>query len=201
MIDQRQEEECSRRVMASVLGVIEEACLRSPIEGPFVTHDMEGAMVAIPWDAPSVRRMVSIIKIEARKRYGEARAWEPKRMQELEAQVYRLIRDREVVPADWPAWEIRSLAVLEEVFAERKRQRQKWGLQTLPNGTGSPLFKSMAAHAKQLCQAAARAETLTWMDIANEEFLEAMAEEDPQKLRTELLQLAAVAVQWAEALP
>jgi hypothetical protein len=42
--------------------------------------------------------------------------------------------------------------------------------------------------------------TTTWKHILREEFLEAMAEEDPEQLREELVQVAAVAVAWIEAI-
>lgn len=39
---------------------------------------------------------------------------------------------------------------------------------------------------------------ITWMHLLREEFAEAMLEDDPTKLYTELVQVAAVAVSWAE---
>ena len=41
-------------------------------------------------------------------------------------------------------------------------------------------------------------EQLTWMHFLREEFAEAMQESDPAKLYTELVQVAAVAISWAE---
>lgn len=40
----------------------------------------------------------------------------------------------------------------------------------------------------------------TWRDILAEEFNEALAESDPDRLRAELVQVAAVAVNWVEAI-
>lgn len=42
--------------------------------------------------------------------------------------------------------------------------------------------------------------TVTWWHILREEVFEAAAEEDPDKLRAELVQVAAVALKWAEAI-
>jgi hypothetical protein len=42
--------------------------------------------------------------------------------------------------------------------------------------------------------------TLKWVDILEEEVAEAAAESDPAKLRAELVQVAAVAVAWIEAI-
>ena len=40
----------------------------------------------------------------------------------------------------------------------------------------------------------------TWADILREEYFEALAETDPARLRVELIQVAAVAVAWVEAI-
>lgn len=42
--------------------------------------------------------------------------------------------------------------------------------------------------------------TVTWWHILREEVLEAAAESDPEALRAELIQVAAVAMKWAEAI-
>ena len=111
-------------------------------------------------------------------------------------------------------------AVLSEVRAERTRQDAKWGEQNHPDGTGpgsSPLGRirkvhaggkgpsklfaeGLAAMAKQATDEAAEAGTLTFADILIEEVFEALAESDPTKLRAELIQIAAVAAQWVEAI-
>jgi hypothetical protein len=64
-----------------------------------------------------------------------------------------------------------TMRVLDEVQDERRRQDAKWGEQNHPDGT-----------------------------IALEEVFEALVETDPAKLRDELLQVAAVAVAWVEAI-
>jgi hypothetical protein len=104
-----------------------------------------------------------------------------------------------------------SIAV--EVLFERDRQDAKWGEQNHPDGTGPqtrPLSGVVYGDADQAVRLAARAQfatddraaigKVTWTNILLEEVFEAIAEADPTRLRTELIQVAAVAQQWAEAL-
>jgi hypothetical protein len=58
----------------------------------------------------------------------------------------------------------------------------------------------VAEHAKAMTDAAAEAGVVTWRDILHEEVCEAFAETDPEALRAELVQVAAVAVKWVEAI-
>lgn len=100
--------------------------------------------------------------------------------------------------------------VLCEIGAERGAQDKKWGEQNHPDGTGPnhSLFygpkmldmASAAANARTLTDLRAKRGDVTWLDILTEEFFEAMAEHDPAKLRTELVQVAAVATAWVEAI-
>lgn len=99
--------------------------------------------------------------------------------------------------------------VLAEVRDERARQDAKHGDQShLPDGTGphvQPEFyphraENMAALAKRRTDRAAQDGRSTYEQILTEEYLEAIAEASPAKLRTELVQVAAVAVQWVEAI-
>jgi hypothetical protein len=90
--------------------------------------------------------------------------------------------------------------VLAEVAAERIRQNEKWGEQNHPDGTGDPGTSDMANIMRGACQAAAARGQLTWNDVITEEIAEANAESDPTRLRAELVQIAAVAVAWAEAI-
>jgi hypothetical protein len=87
---------------------------------------------------------------------------------------------------------------------ERARQDAKWGEQNHPNGTGdepgSRLRAKQADHAREVCQKHAADGTVTWLDILREELAEAFAESDPVNLRSELIQVAAVAVAWVEAI-
>lgn len=90
--------------------------------------------------------------------------------------------------------------VLEEVSEERARQRAKWGEQELPDGTGGRRREEERDGAQILCDLRAATGSLAWRHILEEEVAEALAETDPAALRAELLQVAAVAVQWIEAI-
>lgn len=90
-------------------------------------------------------------------------------------------------------------AVLSEIADERARQDAKWGEQNHPDGTG-PAFRTFAESGRDRCQQAAADGELTWRDILREETGEAYAEQDAGALRTELIQVAAVAVAWIEAI-
>jgi hypothetical protein len=89
-----------------------------------------------------------------------------------------------------------------DVRREREAQTDKWGEQNHPDGTGPEYgIGQDQAHAwREVCQLAAANGTLTWRHVIQEEFFEALAEEDPDKLRTELIQVAAVAMTWVEAI-
>lgn len=91
--------------------------------------------------------------------------------------------------------------ILAQIGEERERQDAKHGAeQDLPNGTGG--FGWMIARERAIALTDRRMElgTVTWLDVLNEEFCEAMAEEDEALLRKELIQTAAVCVKWVEAL-
>lgn len=100
-----------------------------------------------------------------------------------------------------------GVRVLADVVRERARQDVKWGQQNHTDGTGErveviPLWDGVdfADFAKKSTDFAARAGVVTWRDILLEEVAEAFAESDPDLLRAELVQVAAVAVQWVEAI-
>ena len=109
--------------------------------------------------------------------------------------------------------------VVLELAEERTRQTAKHGDQShLPDGTGAALWLSMdddyirrhgirrdnlAAWAKARTDAASQAHgdgSITFEHVLTEEWAEAIAESDPDALRAELVQVAAVAVQWVEAI-
>lgn len=90
--------------------------------------------------------------------------------------------------------------ILEEVLWEREQQDIRWGEQNHPDGTYQEVFEYEAALAKQRCADAVRISVLTWQLILAEEVAEAFAESDPVKLREELIQVAAVATCWIEAI-
>lgn len=93
-----------------------------------------------------------------------------------------------------------SMKVAEEIVRERGAQDEKWGEQNHPDGTGLSTDKTCADYAKLVCDTRARNNSLTWRDILHEEVTEAFAETDPDKLRAELIQVAAVAAAWVEAI-
>lgn len=100
-------------------------------------------------------------------------------------------------------WGPETTKVLREVGDERLRQDARWGqVQTCPNFT--PLLtwgRDLRAIYRELL-GAARSENddgiASFESILREEYCEAMLEDDPVKLRAELVQVAAVAVKWVE---
>lgn len=106
---------------------------------------------------------------------------------------------------------------LPDVAGECARQDAKWGEQNHPNGTGPEAQVILGRH---IVTEAMVGEVLarifkertderfagegdrpgTWADILLEEVFEALAEDDPERLQNELIQVAAVAVQWAAAI-
>lgn len=97
-----------------------------------------------------------------------------------------------------PRW-LLTRQVLCEVDEERKRQDAKWGEQNHPDGTGHA-WDLKAGSATEDCDNAFRDGHGTWRHILAEEFWEALAEDDCPTLRAELIQVAAVAVAWVEAI-
>ncbi|MEU0665707.1 hypothetical protein ABZ508_26475 [Streptomyces lavendulocolor] len=86
-------------------------------------------------------------------------------------------------------------AFAEAVDAERQRQLAKWGDQRHRDGTRAS-NREWADEARAACQHAADEDALSWAAILYEEFTEVLAEEDPAKLRAELVQVAAVCAAW-----
>jgi len=93
----------------------------------------------------------------------------------------------------------KTAKVLDEVAVERLNQNAKWGEQNHPDGTGW-LCGPDPGLAKKRYEDAKAARTLTWLEILDEEFAEALAEKDQGRLREELIQVAAVAVAWVECI-
>lgn len=92
------------------------------------------------------------------------------------------------------------VGILNLILMERQRQDEKWGEQNHPDGSGSDLQRDLAEQERDYCQRAFAAGRGTWRDVLAEEVAEAFAERDPARLRAELLQVAAVAVAWVEAI-
>lgn len=108
----------------------------------------------------------------------------------------KTIKHSEFTEAD----ERRIYRVVRAVIVERRAQQAKWGVQDLPNGTGGREFDRAADRAKLKCEGAFKAGIGTYRHILAEEVAEAFAESDPEKLRAELVQVAAVAIAWLEKL-
>jgi hypothetical protein len=85
---------------------------------------------------------------------------------------------------------------------ERERQDAKWGAQNHPDGTGGKFYSLRAEQARRECQRAAADPDVgpRWALILLEEVYEALAETDPDLLRAELIQVATVCQNWAEAI-
>jgi len=91
-------------------------------------------------------------------------------------------------------------AVLGEIAAEREVQDAKFGQQNWPDGTGGPAMRDRADESREQCQWLTANGGPDWRAILLEEVYEALAEEDPARLRAELVQVAAVAAAWVEAI-
>lgn len=91
----------------------------------------------------------------------------------------------------------RLYALLTLVARERSLQEEKFPDQHLPAGTRTPGDITAASLAKMTTDIAAKAGTLTWRHVLEEEVREAYAETDPALLLLELVQVAAVALRWA----
>jgi len=88
--------------------------------------------------------------------------------------------------------------ILGDVYAERVRQITKFGEQHRKDGTGGPVMQHKADEARACCEYLAKHGGADWRAVLLEEVFEAMAEDDPVKLRAELVQSAAVCVAWVE---
>lgn len=91
--------------------------------------------------------------------------------------------------------------VLEEVAQERRNQEAKWGQQNHPDGTGNYLRYTLHANnQRMIVETRAQNDSLAYSDILLEEVAEAVECTDADKLRAELVQVAAVAVAWIECI-
>lgn len=118
--------------------------------------------------------------------------------------------DFDDLAASLPPFPLTSVGVvLNEVLGERRRQHAKWGEQNHADGTGPSnwwpgIFRNTmsasAAIAKQQVDFDAKHGRVTYSEIFLEEVFEALTEDDPVRLREELVQVAAVAVAWIEAI-
>lgn len=110
-------------------------------------------------------------------------------------------------------WQIATVAVLEDVFAERCEQERRYGHvnDLLLDGTGPEVrwvptstvhqateVQKLFRHDYELFEA--EAGLPTWMHLVREEVAEAFQESDPQRLEEELIQVTALCVSWVERL-
>lgn len=113
-------------------------------------------------------------------------------------------------------WQITTINVLDEVFAERIRQVAQYGHNDeLEDGTGPDVRWLDGTDVNLDLRTATEIETgfrreyekhearqgrPTWMHLVREEIAESFAESDPERLEEELLQVAALCVSWVESL-
>ncbi len=110
----------------------------------------------------------------------------------------------EIVRVSMVTMPYRTANALSDISQERRRQTEKWGRQLLPNGTTDDDYaKGLRDHFRAFVDSLPdpySPRRLTWLDVLQEEFLEAAAETDPVKLREELIQIGAVVAAWVEAI-
>lgn len=102
-----------------------------------------------------------------------------------------------------PSPEETLIKVLAEVRAERRRQFEKWGQQDHPSFPADRDLSVAALnmkYAKLIVENTAAAGGVSFQDILYEEIAEAFAAESERELRAELIQVAATAVAWVEAI-
>jgi hypothetical protein len=95
--------------------------------------------------------------------------------------------------------------ILAAVVSERKRQEVLWGEQNHPDAGPIPELerhyaRQRADEWKRVNAVRVRGGFLSWDGILLEEVYEALAESDPEKLRTELVQSMAVILNWLECI-
>lgn len=96
--------------------------------------------------------------------------------------------------------------ILDEVAEERARQEGKWGEQNHPDFNPQGILVATlpdVAWVREIYDAEEEDNQTNWTTILAEEFMEAVEEAqsgNTRTLREELIQVAAVAVAWVEAL-
>ncbi|ALY07409.1 hypothetical protein SEA_WIGGLEWIGGLE_87 [Mycobacterium phage Wigglewiggle] len=96
------------------------------------------------------------------------------------------------------------MSVLDEIAAERARQEAKWGEQNHPDAYEELTYNLASGDCfKAVTEARSSFGMCSYADILLEEVAEAVDEAragDKAALRTELIQVAAVATKWVEKL-
>lgn len=89
----------------------------------------------------------------------------------------------------------------EAVLREHQHQREKHGPQMYPNGTGQDAqLWVILDQVRTLVSLRSDLKVVTWFEVLLEEVLEVGNEIDSQKLKSELIQVATVALAWATKL-
>lgn len=103
--------------------------------------------------------------------------------------------------ADDPRLTESEVVLMGEILAERRRQDQMWGIQDWPwrNPRQFPLTVS-AEIVRKTVELRSEAGVVDWAAILVEEVAEAVEETDPDRLRVELVQVAAVVMAAIESL-
>lgn len=92
--------------------------------------------------------------------------------------------------------------LLDLVREELMRQRKLFGEQNHPSHPHDvpQAMRSTANMMRDICNQKAVEKAVTWSDILAEEFYEALSEPDEEKLKTELVQVAAVCMNWLDCI-
>lgn len=89
---------------------------------------------------------------------------------------------------------------INDIMEERARAVRKHGDGFgRPDGITGHLIPAMES-VRMLCDIKTESKEETWTQVLAEEFLEAVTETDPDKLETELVQVASTAVNWIIAI-
>lgn len=86
---------------------------------------------------------------------------------------------------------------LTAVLEERFFQMETHGIQTYPDGT-DPEFAAIALLLEEATKHAEHTGSLTWRTVFTEYVYAALGQTDPHRLRSELVQVAAVVIAWIE---
>jgi len=93
------------------------------------------------------------------------------------------------------------MTIYDEIEAELARALAKYpDCARLPDGTGGAGRRTYETIARNACERAYREGRITHAHIFEEEAAEVLAEEDPVKLRKELVQVAAMCLKWVRDL-
>jgi len=116
-------------------------------------------------------------------------------------------------PLCWVSMDNRAMAIIvAELVEARKHSDEKHGALGQPpppghqapltykDGTGGQTYREMCKIAKSNCDLAHAVHSQQWALVLTEEVMEAFAEEDPAKLRAELIQVATVCIKWIQAI-